>query len=93
MLTLEQITHFQNCFTRAKKILCTPIDTDQKREAIKYHIRVSGRQAPNGQWSVGFIFGIKDQADWLKIADVPTDELTKAKKIYRSMLHDLISIK
>ncbi|EPT1451871.1 hypothetical protein ACVOZ6_003459 [Escherichia coli] len=93
MLTLEQITHFQNCFTRAKKIICTPIDSDQKRAPIKYHIRVSGRQAPNGQWSVGFIFGVGNDTDWLKIADVPTNELASAKHIYRSMLHDLISIK
>ncbi|EIP9221029.1 hypothetical protein LT875_002476 [Salmonella enterica] len=90
MLTLEQITHFQNCFTRAKKIICTPVDTKAKREAIPYHIRVSGRQSPAGQWSVGFIFGTKGNEDWLAITTVKDDELVKMKKIYRGMLHDLI---
>lgn len=90
MLNLEQITHFQNCFTRAKKILCIPVDSCQKQGDLAYHIRVSGRQAPNGQWSVGFIFGTKGTIDWLKIADFPAEKMTEAKRIYRAMLTDLI---
>lgn len=57
MLDLEQITHFQNCFTRAKRILRTPVDSNQKSGVMTYHIRVSGRQSASGQWSIGFIFG------------------------------------
>lgn len=90
MLTLEQITHFQNCFTRAKKIICTPVSSDQKHQAMRYHIRVSGRQSPCGKWSVGFIFGTKGNADWLKIADVEEAKLTDSKRVYRAMLKDLI---
>lgn len=93
MLNLEQITHFQNCFTRAKKVIATPVDASAKTKAIPYHIRVSGRKAPNGKWSVGFIFGTKGNEDWMHIATVEESDLVKAKRIYRAMLHDLINVK
>ncbi|EAB4417350.1 hypothetical protein D7B12_18130 [Salmonella enterica] len=92
MLSLEQITHFQNCFTRAKKIICTPVDTSKRFPATAYHIRVSGRKAPNGKSAIGFIFGTKGNADWLQIATVPDEDLPRVKKIYRAMLHDLINV-
>ncbi|EJG5415706.1 hypothetical protein NAD41_002345 [Salmonella enterica] len=93
MLNLEQITHFQDALTRAKKIVISQADDKSPNKAIAYHIRISGRQNAAGEWNLGFIFGTKGNEDWLYITTVEEAKLRKAKEVYRAMLHDLLHTK
>ncbi|ENW4943624.1 hypothetical protein ACFLMW_003773 [Salmonella enterica] len=93
MLTLEQIHKFEDTVKRAKLILLRPVDDKKAPGEMRYHMRVSGRQMPNGQWVVGLIFGTKNESDWLKIADFPEEEMTKAKRSYRALLSELMHTK
>lgn len=93
MLTLEQIHHFEDTVKRAKCIIIRPVDGMKAPKEMRYHMRVSGRQMPTGQWVVGLIFGVEGESDWLKIADVTEDKLIEAKRAYRSMLKELMHIK
>lgn len=93
MLTLEQIHHFEDTVKKAKMILLRQPDDKKQPQEIRYHMRVSGRQMPTCQWVVGLIFGARNETDWLKIADVPEENLCQAKTEYRQMLSELIHAK
>lgn len=83
MLTTEQTKHFNHLFKKAALIVA---GTNSRA----WHIRVSGRQLASGACCVGFIFGVKGKSDWMKIADVPAELLTEAKKDYRKLLADAL---